>query len=89
MKVTIEGHHFDTKKAPHHWGLSYWDGNNNHTGDVYLSSKGVWYVYTPSQWANQHSWMLMDASEILTEYDSYLDDEEKSEIAELANLEWE
>ena len=89
MKITIEGQRLDTKKASHHWDLYYFDGSNQHTGKVYLSSKGTWYVYTPSQWSNQHSWCLMDPPAILSEYDRYLEDEEKTEIAELAGLDWE
>lgn len=90
MKVTIGGHRFDTSKASHHWGLDRIDDNSNrHTGDLYHSSKGTWYVWTPSQWANQHAWMLIEPADALTEYDQYLTDEEKAEIAELAGLDWE
>lgn len=89
MKVTIDGHHFDTEKASGHWQLYNFDGNNQHTGDLYRSSKGTWYVWTPSQWANQHSWMLIEPSDALDQYDKYLNDDEKTEIAELAGLDWE
>lgn len=90
MKVTIDGHHFDTQKASHYWDLEYFDqSSNRHTGTLYRSSKGIWYVYTPSQWTNQHSWQLIEPVEALTDYDKYLEDKEKTEIAELAGLDWE
>ncbi len=90
MKISINGHHFDTDKASHHWDLDWFDQNSNrHTGDVYRSSKGQWYVYTPSQWSNMHYWELMSVSEILSNYDEYLEDDEKAEIAELGGVEWE
>jgi hypothetical protein len=90
MKVSIEGHRFDTEKAKLHVQLYRLDDRSNqHTGDVYMSSKGMWYVYTPSQWANMHSWVLMSPEEILSEYDSYLTQEQKEEIAFEAELDWE
>lgn len=90
MKVSIDGHHFDTAKAKRHWVLEWFDPQSNrHTGDLYLSSSGVFYVWTPSQWANQHSWCLMSASEILANFDNYLEDHEKEEIAELGGVQWE
>lgn len=89
MRITIDGHHLDTEKASHHWELDYWDDHNRHTGDVYRSSKGTWYVYTPSQWANQHAWRIMTPANILNDYDQYLTEDEKDEIADLATVEWE
>ena len=88
-KVVIEGHRFDTKKAKIRFDLQYFDGNNSHTGKLYCSSTGVWYVYTPSQWSNQHAWEVIDPTEALERYDRYLTDEHKEKIAALAGLEWE
>ncbi len=90
MKICIEGHRFDTDKAKTHIELEMIDDRSNrHTGDAYMSTKGQWYVYTPSQWGNMHHWTLSSAAEILDNYDAYLSDTEKEEIAELAKLEWE
>lgn len=89
MKLVIDGIRLDTDKASHHWDLWYNDGSNSFTGDVYRSSKGTWYMYTPSQWANRHSWVLMTPEEILSAYPEYLSDGTKAEIAELAGLGWE
>ena len=89
MKISIGSSHFDTEKAKAHWDLDWFDDrSNHHTGSVHLSSSGVFYVYTPSQWANQHGWAIMSASEILSEYDRYLEDGEKEEIAEAGGVEW-
>lgn len=89
MKISIDGHHFNTEKATSHWRLDRFDGSNRHMGSVYLSSTGVFYIWTPSQWANRHSWVIMSASDILCEYDQYLGDDEKAEIAEAGKVEWE
>jgi len=51
----INGRRFDTKKAIRHWSLNYHDGRNLYEGDLYLSSKGNFYCFTPSQWGNEHS----------------------------------
>jgi hypothetical protein len=90
MKITIDGVRLDTDKAKLHIAL-YWadDRSNQHTGDVYLSSLDQWYVYTPSQWGNMHSWVLSTAAEILNDYDRYLTEEKKDAIARAGNLEWE
>jgi hypothetical protein len=89
-KICINGHRFDTAKVSHHWGLERQDDRyNNHTGDVYRSSKGVWYVETPSQWANMHSWVIMTPDEILNEYADYLTDYDKEEITKVAGLDWD
>ena len=89
MKVAIEGYRFDTDKAAHHYGLAYWDDHNWHNGALYQSSNGQWYVYTPSQWANMHSWELITAAEALERYDAYLEEEDKEEISQIASLDWE
>jgi hypothetical protein len=89
MKLTIDGHRFDTTKATLHIPLWYCDGVRAITGDVYRSSNGLWYVETPSQWSNYRSWRIMDPAEILDEYDRYLKDEDKEQIANAAGLDWE
>lgn len=94
MKIVINGHRFDAAKAKKHYTLEAFDDRSNRvTGDVYLSSKGQWYLETPSQWANGHYWMLSTAAEILSEYGSYLTESEKAEIATLGDggkpLDWE
>jgi len=89
MIVCIEGKRLDTDKAKAHWRLYYHDGNNAHTGDVYLSSKGTWYVYTMSQWGNGHRWELMSPEEILEQCGHGLEEGEKEEIIEIAKLETE
>ena len=90
MKITIEGHRFDTALAKHHFALVYVDHQSNrHSGDLYCSSRGQWYVYTPSQWSNCHSWQLTTAEEALSDYDRYLTDDQKKQIAQLGDLDWE
>lgn len=84
--ITIDGHRFDTAKAKAHFELDHHDGNNRHTGDLYLSSKGTWYVYTPSQWANGHRWELVDPTTALERYHEYLTNDERAEIIKLADL---
>ncbi len=88
--ICIEGHRFDTTKAKAHYELRWVDDRSNvHKGELYLSKKGTWYVYTPSQWSNMHHWEITSAEEALEAYDQYLEDEEKKEIIELAKLETE
>lgn len=90
MKISIDGHHFNTAKAKARWTLAWWDDHSNsHTGSVYLSSSGVFYVLTPSQWTNRQSWVIMSATDILSEYDRYLEDDEKMEIAEAGGVKWD
>lgn len=89
MIVCIRGKRFDTDRAQKHWDLYYHDGSNGHTGDVFLSSKGTWYVYTMSQWGNGHRWELMSPEEILERLGHGLEEEEKKEIIQLAELETE
>lgn len=87
--IAIDGHRFDTDKAKHTWPLQYHDGHNNFTGELFLSSRGTWYVYTPSQWANGHRWELTDPADVLERYQDYLSEAEKIEILTLAKLETE
>lgn len=90
MIVAISGHRFDTDKAKRKWTLSHHDGRNRHTGALYLSSRGTWYVETPSQWANGHRWETIDAAEAIERYgNDYLEDDEVKEILALAKLETE
>jgi hypothetical protein len=92
MKVSIEGHHFDTDNAAKHWEIvtqSGWAMNEGdevegqETVEVYCSSGGTFYVNISSQWR------LMTASEILSTYDGYLNDEVNAEIAEFGGVQWE
>jgi hypothetical protein len=89
MIVPIEGYRFDTEKAKEHWELMYHDGHNLLTGDLYLSSRGTWYVYTPSQWSNCHRWELIDPETAVERYCDYLSQGEITEILALAKLETE
>ena len=76
-KVFIDGHVFDTDKARWTASLDYVDANSNlHTGRAYRSSTGIFYVYTPSQWGNMHSWIIMSPKEILDAYGEYLSEDE-------------
>lgn len=88
MKITIDGVRLDVEKATK-FSLSRHDGSNNSTGSAYRSPKGRWYVYTPSQWANGHAWELSTAADVLGDYDGYLVESDKEEIARLGGLEWE
>lgn len=85
----IDGKRLDTAKAKRTWSLDYHDGNNLHYGDLYLSSKGTWYIETPSQWANGHRWELIDPVDAIEQYGRGLDDAEKAEILALAGRETE
>ena len=87
--IIIEGKRLDTAKARKRWSLNYHDGSNMHYGDLYLSSKGTWYVYTPSQWGNGHRWELCDPAEAIEQYGQGLDDDERAEILALAEIETE
>jgi hypothetical protein len=89
MNVAIEGHLFDTTKAKKHYELRYWDGNNWITGDLYQSSRGTWYVYTPSQWADRRSWELISIQEALERYREYLSEDEIDQIVDDENIETE
>lgn len=80
-KVAIDGHIFDTSKARWHASLDHWDGNNMQYGDVYESSTGIFYVYTPSQWSNCHRWEIQTPREILQNYGNEGDDEILTEDA--------
>ena len=87
--IAIDGHRFDTSKAKKHFQLYHHDGNNRLTGGLYLSSKGTWYVETPSQWANGHRWELIDPADAIERYSDYLSQVEIAEIIKLATLETE
>jgi len=87
--ILIDGHRFDTEKAKKSWSLNYHDGKNLYTGDLYLSSRGTWYVYTPSQWGNGHRWEIGDPAVLIEQYGEGLSDEEREEVITLAGLETE
>lgn len=80
-KVAIDGHIFETSKARWHVSLDYWDGHNMQYGDVYESTTGIFYVYTPSQWSNGHRWEIQSPQEILANYGSESDMEILSDEA--------
>jgi hypothetical protein len=87
MKIVIEGSRFDTEKAQH-WDLSLWDGHNWIQGDLYRSSKGTWYVNTPSQWSNGHHWELTTPAQALEDYRQFLEDSQVEEISKYVD-DWE
>jgi hypothetical protein len=88
-RVVIDGHRFDTRKAQIKWELEYWDGHNWHTGMLCMSSTGIWYTLTPSQWSNMHNWEIIDPTEAMERYAKYLTSKQKAIIADLAGLDWE
>ncbi len=79
-KIIIEGQRFDTAKAVRHIHIAHHDGHNMLYGEIYKSSGGQWYVYTPSQWSNGHRWALMSPEEIHESYGHMLDSEERAII---------
>ena len=88
--VNIDGILFDTGRARKHYNLSWLDAHsNNITGDLYLSPKDIWYVNTPSEWANCHRWEILGGNKkegakyALELYSDFL---EKSEIEEIAQM---
>jgi hypothetical protein len=87
--VAIEGQVFDTEKAKKHYELRYWDGNNWFEGDLYQSSRGTWYVFTPFQWGASSTWELITAQEAIEIYRDYLSEEEIEQIIEDDNIETE
>lgn len=89
MIIAIDGRRFDTAKARKHYRLDHHDGRNRHTGDLYLSTRGTWYVETPSQWSNGHRWELVDPAVVVERYQDYLTQDEIVEILTLAKLETE
>src|SRR5262245_22735355 len=91
MKITIDGHNFDTEKAKAHWTPTFFDNqSNSHDAELYLNSTGLLYGNGLSQWANMHGpFEIMTAQRVLEEYGNALKDEEKAEIARVGKLEWE
>ena len=87
--IVIEGKRLDTDKAKASWDLGYFDGSNMHYGCLYLSSRGTWYIETPSQWANGHRWEIIDPMVAIERYGRGLDDDERAEIIEAAGVETE
>lgn len=76
MRLVIDGKRLDTEKAALHLTMAYWDGHNNITGDVYKSSKGQWYMHTPSQWSNEQHWILITPHEIIEMYRDFFEEDE-------------
>jgi len=91
MKVAISGHLFDTGKAKWHTSLDHFDGHNQIYGDIYQSSTGIFYIWTPSEWSNQHRWEIITPKQILEYYgsDEYLTEEEMDYIIQEGNVEVE
>ena len=81
----IGGKRLDTSKA-RKWSLDYHDGRNMHYGDLYLSSGGTWYVYTPAEWSKGHRWELIDPADAIEQYGEGLTDANKVEILDAAGL---
>ena len=88
MKVVIDGRCFDTDKARATVDLYHHDGSNGYHGDAYVTTKGVWYVDWPSQWAGCH-WEITSPSEILKILGSVLGQRQIDEIMELGKIEAE
>lgn len=82
MRVVIEGKRLDTEKAVLHIEMAYFDGSNHITGDLYKSSKGTWYMVTPSQWSNGHHWTLTTPHEVIELYRDFFTDEDIEEISQ-------
>ena len=89
MKIVLDGKCLDTSKAIHHWDMSHFDGRNQHCGDLYLSSRGTWYISTPSQWTTGHRWEMVDPREVVETYRRYFDEAETAQILALAGIEAE
>lgn len=88
MKIVIEGHRFDTTKAEKHWQLAFWDQHNWIRGELYKSSKGKWYMLSPSQWSNEQNWLMTSPAEILESYRDFLQEDAIEEIAKYID-DWE
>jgi hypothetical protein len=96
MIVVIGGRRFDTDKAKEHFALYYPlpgtappPGKKRLAGSLYLSSKGTWYVKTPSEFETGHRWELIDPAVAVTRYADYMRAEYLAEIIALAELETE
>ena len=89
-KIYIENHVFSTEKAKWHCEISALDSRGNRIeGDVYLSSTGIFYVHTPSQWANEMSWLIMTPEDILDRYGSMMDDKDADYVIKAGDVEVE
>jgi hypothetical protein len=89
MKIVVEGHKFDTSKAKKHYKLAYWDQHNWINGNLWISSKNVFYMEEPTQWSNYaENYRLTSAEEILENYRQYLDGPEIEEISQYVE-DWE
>lgn len=89
-KIAIDDKMFNTEMATHDYDLHGFDGNSNQIrGHLYRSSRGTWYVYTPSQWSNRRRWEITTGKQALLDYSHYLGQEQMAEIAKLCELDWE
>lgn len=83
MKIVVEGRKFDTSKAKKHYKLAYWDQRNWHTGHLWISSKGDFYMEEPTQWSNYAgNYHLTTPEDILENYRQYLEEAEIEEISQ-------
>lgn len=89
-KVYIDGHVFETGKAAWHADILRFDQQSNRiTGDVYESSTGIFYVYTPSQWSNMHDWVIMEPTDILNKYGEDMSEDDAEYLIKQGNVQIE
>ena len=82
MRIVLGNHRFDTTKAKRHITLDHWDGSNRQLGNLWITTKNVFYMEEPTQWSNfTENYRLTTPSEILEDYRRYLTEEEIDEIA--------
>ena len=89
MKIVVDGHKFDTTKAKKHYKLSYWNSHNWINGNLWISSKNVFYMEEPTRWSNYAgNYRMTSPIEILSTYREYLNETEIEEIAKYID-DWE
>jgi hypothetical protein len=94
MRVAIDGHLFSTAKAKRFYDLEYFDGHNEYEGAAYLSSTGIWYIHTPSEYDATGHWEILGegkegARALLAGYMKYLGSGEIDEIAKEFEVKFE
>jgi len=83
MKIVVEGHKFDTGKAKRHIKLAYWNNSNWINGNLWISSKNVFYMEEPTQWSNYAgNYHLTTPEDVLENYRQYLEDSEIEESSQ-------
>jgi len=76
---------FIPRKAKKIFNLAYWDGNNWSKGFLFLSKKGIWYLYTPKDTLDGHRWEIVkDPCKFTQIYKNYLTDSQIKEIKQLS-----